>query len=148
MYNKYMMREQIYLTYDNAIYWLNPFCYAEYRVDWHVMRDAAFDIQAYVQEQLRRTGATEMAKMHDGWLRYTTIADERNEGDMTIFRHTLYEQPGFTEIKLLRAPNEWVVFRRFDDTTHQVVELPLRRLMYRGERVRGALHDNVLYVVL
>jgi len=135
------------LTYHEEIYWPEPALFSEYRISWHVLHDAAFDARKYVDEELRIAGAREVAKQNVGWLRYVIVPSERTEdyGDL-IVRHTIYEQPGYAEIKLFRAPSGWTTFRKMDDQ-HNVVDVPLRRLMYHGERVRGALHDGVLYVV-
>jgi hypothetical protein len=136
------------LTYHEAIYWETPAIYSEWSISPEVLYppDIAYSVRACVTENLRIVAAEEMAKQCPNWLHYTTVVSECERDYMIIVRHTLYEQPGYHEIKLFRAPPEQTTYRKMDDQ-HNVVDLFLRRLMYYGAQVRGALHDGTLYVV-
>lgn len=135
------------LAYHDAIYWIAPALYYEWSISRYVLRDAKFDARRHAEEGLRLAAPRLVAEKCPDWRRYVTVPSEHwKDDDILVLRHTLYEQPGYREIKLWRAPSNWTTFRQLDESMN-VIDLPLRRLMYHGEAARGALHDDVLYVV-
>lgn len=148
-----MIRNRYYsfappLTFDEAVYWTDDAAYSEWMISLWELEDAKADVRAYVTERLRITVKREIAKNRPTWARYTTVPSARIGNDQAlVMRHTCYEQPGFREIKLFRAPARLTTLRILPEGG-TVTDLPLRRLMYRGDPARGALHDSILYIVL
>lgn len=136
------------LTYDPAIYWLRPYVWAEQSVSMSVL-EASYDwAWARAWEEVERGIAEALREVT--WARYTTVNqpyhDDLTTGIRTFRRHA-YEQPGFTYIHRYFAPME---MRRLRPQPQggKPIDLEPRQLMYRGERVRGALHGTDLYVIL
>jgi len=135
------------LTYSDAIYWDYPAVQQEYAISWSVLKYANVDIRAEINARIRATSRDEVRALAPDWARWITIVSEYERDYCTIIRHTYYEQPGYKEIKLYRAPSSTQSFRIMPQGG-AMIELPLRQLSYYGGTARGALHDNILYLVI
>lgn len=141
------------LTYDPGIYWAHPIWHVEHRIARSVLRDARFDPREYARRYIADT--VEQEAKQQNWGRYTWRDEERpaDYGDV-ILRRDIYAQPGFRTMERWRAPSSIntikLLRRTIPRQANEAIEpeeIELQRLWYHGERVRGCLIDDVLYVV-
>lgn len=143
----------VYLTYNHAIYWLDTAYYVEYAADQSVPRHDRFGLAQRIQERLTLIAQAKAQEL--GWVAYCTVPSEHllEVGGRVIgttYRRTLYERPGYQEVSVFQGGDALPSFRiaNYAGWHSDPIDLPLRPLIYHGERARGALHDDVLYVVL
>jgi len=134
------------LNYEEAIYWLYPCYNHEMRVGRDAIKYERLDLLVRTREVLKHAAAKQAREL--GWHAFTTVESQwtAEYGDVFV-RLATHEQPGWERIDLWRGPEESPVLRLMPQGV-QVIDLPLRPLMYRGEISRAALHENVLYIVL
>ena len=141
------------LTYDPTIYWLHPIWQVEWRISRHAFRAARFDVRGQARKNL--TYDLEQEAKQRQWGRYTWHDEEHSTeyGDVVI-RRMVYLQPGFRRIEQWAGPDNVQtikIMRRNDQARPgdpvETQDIQLHRLWYRGWRARGALLDDVLYVV-
>lgn len=131
------------ILHDPAIYWLEPSVYAESSVSYELRGEPMILQMLAAELEHQLTAAIQHEVL---WAHYTT-RDEQEDDDLgyrRIHRRRAFEQPGYTEIVEYQAQHP---IQRLMIPVDGIVTLDLRRLMYHGERLSGALHDGVLYVV-
>lgn len=137
------------LQTDDAIFWIDPHLQSEFRVSMEIERDAYPGTQrAILGERDGRNRALQRMIPRE-WAGVTTADEIEHDKDhfLTIYRRRAFEQPGYERIEEWRVPAHITEFR-IAPQGKPIIVLPLRRLSYHGQRVRGALHDGVLYVIL
>ena len=133
------------LRHDPEIYWLYPACYAELPISYEVFVHSGLDL---THERHGLDVCVRKAAHGAGWQRFVVQWQEYNDDDrrMHIVRATGYECPLFERISVYRAPPHLRELHLRPQGA-DVIDLPLRRLVYHGRQERGALYENMLYVV-
>ena len=133
------------LTYDPKIYWSQPIWQIDYRVSRHVLHDARFDMREHAWRHITDNITHQARKQQWGPYVWRDEEISAEYGDVILHRE-IYSQPGFRrEERWQGPPGVWTlrVMRR----PGEIEELALQKLWYHGEHARGALFDDVLYVV-
>ena len=130
------------LTYDEAIYWRDESHHVEQMMSRALLKDERERAWAYrvARSELDHMCRDKIREL--GWGAYHIEEEERKDNLYVYLRRALYECPRYAKIELWRGPEDNPTLNA------NMVTLPLRRLMYYKERARGALHDDILYVVL
>jgi hypothetical protein len=136
----------IALTYDPAIYWLEPHAVAQVNASQEILKDVP-NMTERLSYELGRVLARETASA--GWAHYTVVEQPFEDDffrNIRTFRRHAHEQPGFTKIHRYAGPPR-LMRLRIQPPQGKAVDLELRRVMWHGRRERAALHGTELYVV-
>lgn len=139
------------LTYDTDVYWARPI----WNVEWRISRHVVYETNAREQARKNLAYDIEQEAKRQQWGRHTWRDEERSlEGGDIVIRRTVYLQPGFRKIEQWAGPSSIQTIRvmprndrAYPGDPVEPREIELRPLWYRGEGARGALVEDVLYVV-
>lgn len=135
------------LIYDTAIYWLVGAWYFEQTIGRTMMKYGQEREWALAQAKATLDHACAKKVGELGWRTYHAEEEERTDDLYYYLRRTIYECPGFSEVKLFRSPHPMHDLR-IAPQGGSVRSLPLYRLHYRSEIGAAALDGTTLYVVV
>jgi hypothetical protein len=134
------------LQTSSTIYWLEPYLQSDYSVSLEVERDVYPRALAVMRDERNQEI---LAHIPRDWAAHVTDDEiiRRSDEFRTIYRRRAFECPAYRRIEVYRVSHQMTTFR-IAPQGRPIITLTLRQLWYAGERATGALHDDVLYVVL